>query len=232
MNKEPDPVYQLNSVHKVFPENKGPVRILQDISFTVRAGESIAIVGSSGCGKTTLLQMMAGLDTPSSGEIIFRGENLQHLDWDAKSRLRNEGIGFVFQFHHLLPEFTTVENVALPAMIRGEYKQDALDRASRALERTGIIRQAHQQVSTLSGGERQLTSIARAISLEPEVILADEPTGDLDPENGERVADLLIHQSRILRSTLVVVTHNHHLADKMDRILGISSGEIHDYTHA
>jgi lipoprotein-releasing system ATP-binding protein len=232
MNKELDPVYQINNVHKVFPENKGPVRILQDISFTVRAGESVAIVGASGCGKTTLLQMMAGLDTPSRGEIIFQGENLQHLDWDAKSRLRNQGIGFVFQFHHLLPEFTTVENVALPAMIRGEYKQDALDRASRALERTGIIRQAHQQVSTLSGGERQLTSIARAISLEPEVILADEPTGDLDPENGEKVADLLIHQSRNLRCTLVVVTHNHHLAGKMDRVLGISSGEIHDYTHA
>lgn len=231
MNEELAPVYRLTGVHKVFPENKGPVRILEDISFTVRAGESVAIVGASGCGKTTLLQMMAGLDTPSGGEIFFRGSNLQHLDWDAKSRLRNEGIGFVFQFHHLLPEFTTVENVALPAMIRGERKSSALDRALRALERTGINRQAHQPVSTLSGGERQLTSIARAISLEPEVILADEPTGDLDPENGERVADLLIHQSRNLQCTLLVVTHNHHLAQKMDRILTIRSGAIHEETH-
>jgi lipoprotein-releasing system ATP-binding protein len=229
MNDEQTPVFQVNGVHKIFPENKGPVRILEDISFTVRAGESVAIVGASGCGKTTLLQMLAGLDTPTSGEIIFRGRNLQHLDWDAKSKLRNEGIGFVFQFHHLLPEFTTVENVALPAMIRGEKKNNAMGRALRALERTGITRQAHQPVSTLSGGERQLTSIARAISLEPEVILADEPTGDLDPENGERVADLLIHQSRKLRCTLLVVTHNHHLADKMDRVLAISSGAIHEH---
>jgi len=232
MNDELAPVYRLTGVHKVFPENKGPVRILEDISFTVRAGESVAIVGASGCGKTTLLQMMAGLDTPSGGEILFRGSNLQHLDWDAKSRLRNEGIGFVFQFHHLLPEFTTVENVALPAMIRGETKSLALGRAQQALERTGIDRQAHQPVSTLSGGERQLTSIARAISLEPEVILADEPTGDLDPESGERVADLLIHQSRDLQCTLLVVTHNHQLAHKMDRILTIRSGAIHEETHA
>jgi lipoprotein-releasing system ATP-binding protein len=232
MNDELDPVYRLNGVRKIFPENKGPVRILEDISFTVRAGEAVAIVGASGCGKTTLLQMMAGLDTPSGGEIFFRGSNLQHLDWDAKSRLRNEGIGFVFQFHHLLPEFTTLENVALPAMIRGERKTGAMERALRALERTGITRQAQQPVSTLSGGERQLTSIARAISLEPEVILADEPTGDLDPENGERVADLLIHQSRNLQCTLLVVTHNHHLAKKMDRILTIRSGAIHEETHA
>ncbi len=232
MNDELAPVYRLTGVHKVFPENKGPVRILEDISFTVRAGESVAIVGASGCGKTTLLQMMAGLDTPSGGDILFRGSNLQHLDWDAKSRLRNEGIGFVFQFHHLLPEFTTVENVALPAMIRGEPKSRALGRAQQALERTGIDRQAHQPVSTLSGGERQLTSIARAISLEPEVILADEPTGDLDPESGERVADLLIHQSRDLQCTLLVVTHNHQLAHKMDRILTIRSGAIHEETHA
>ena len=231
MNEQPSQVYQLSHVQKIFPENKGPVRILEDISFNVAAGESVAIVGASGCGKTTLLQMMAGLDTPSSGEIFFRGHDLHHLDWDAKSKLRNEQIGFVFQFHYLLPEFSALENVALPAMIRGESKNSAMDRALRALERTGITNQAEQPVNTLSGGERQLTSIARAICLEPEVILADEPTGDLDPENGERVADLLIHQSRDLRCTLLVVTHNHHLARKMDRILTIRSGAIHEDTH-
>mgnify|MGYP000391425781 CR=1 FL=1 len=230
MNEATTPIYRLNRVHKIFPENKGQVRILEDISFEIRAGESVAIVGSSGCGKTTLLQMMAGLDKPTSGEIIFRGKDLQDLDWNTKSRLRNEQIGFVFQFHHLLPEFTTVENVALPAMIQGESKGVALERARRALQRTGITRQAQQPVNTLSGGERQLTSIARAISLGPEVILADEPTGDLDPESGERVADLLVHQSRSLQCTLLVVTHNLHLARKMDRLLQISSGAIHEKT--
>ena len=230
MNETITPVYRLNRVHKAFPENKGPVRILEDISFEIRAGESAAIVGASGCGKTTLLHMMAGLDKPTSGEIIFQGKDLQHLDWNTKSRLRNEQIGFVFQFHHLLPEFTTVENVALPAMIQGESKRVALERARRALQSTGITRQAQQPVSTLSGGERQLTSIARAISLGPEVILADEPTGDLDPESGERVAELLVHQSRSLQCTLLVVTHNLHLARKMDRLLQISSGAIHEQT--
>ena len=232
MSEPTTPVYQLSSVSKAFPEQKGPVRILEDINFSVRAGESVAIVGASGCGKTTLLHMMAGLDTPTGGEIVFRGRNLHQLGWDAKSKLRNEEIGFVFQFHHLLPEFTTAENVALPAMIRGEKKSMAMKRALRALERTGITRQAKQPVSTLSGGERQLTSIARALCLEPKVILADEPTGDLDPENGEKVADLLIHQSRDLQCTLVVVTHNHELASKMDRVLAIKSGAIHEHTQA
>ncbi len=220
----------MHHVNKSFAESKGVVQILVDIDLTVRIRESLAIIGSSGCGKTTLLYILGGLDTPDSGTVQFRGTELSQLDWNAKSRLRNEQIGFVFQFHHLLTEFTALENVALPAMIKGEERRNALRQAYKALERTGLTRQADQPVSTLSGGERQLTSIARAISLGPEVILADEPTGDLDQESGEMVAELLVQLNRDTGKTLIVVTHNQNLARQMGRVLQISSGAIHETT--
>lgn len=206
--------------------------ILHDLDLVIERGESIAVVGASGSGKSTLLNLLGTLDTPTSGRVLFEGRDLATLSHDEKAHLRNKKLGFVFQFHHLLPEFSTVENVAMQALISGMARDEALERATQALDRVGLAGRRDHRVTTLSGGERQRAAIARAILLEPAVLLADEPTGNLDQRTGDHVAELLLHLNSSLGITLIVVTHNRDMARAMGRCLELRSGELYEETRA
>jgi len=221
-------VFAVSEVSKTIPGTKEVLTILNQVSCEIFDQDSVAIVGASGSGKTTLLQLLGGLDTPSSGQILFHDQDIGAFTWKEKTHYRNRNIGFVFQFHHLLPEFNTLENVAMPALINGEGKSGAFSKARQALEVVGLSELAAQRVGTLSGGERQLTAIARALIQKPDVILADEPTGNLDAQNGDRVGNLLAELNHRLQTTLVVVTHNQELAAKMKRRLRLHAGELYD----
>jgi lipoprotein-releasing system ATP-binding protein len=203
--------------------------ILQSVDLTVEEGDSLAVLGASGSGKSTLLHLLGTLDNASWGNIRYRGRELAGLSERDRVRLRNREIGFVFQFHHLLPEFTTLENVAMPGLIARKSRSESLAMAAEALERVGMSGRAAHKVTTLSGGERQRAAIARAILLRPRVLLADEPTGNLDEKTGERVAALLTELNETLHMTLVVVTHNLSLASRMRRRLELRSGELYEH---
>ncbi|MFP4212486.1 MAG: ABC transporter ATP-binding protein [Desulfohalobiaceae bacterium] len=221
------PLFELLQVDKYVRTPVETLCILEDIHLVVQKGESLAIVGASGSGKTTLLQIMGAIDRPSRGKILFQGRDIADLDPKSKAALRGRSIGFVFQFHHLLPEFSTQENVAMPAWIAGEPRARALELARTKLQMVGLGDKAHRNVTTLSGGERQLAAIARATALDPEVILADEPTGNLDPGNWSRVGDLLAELNQKLGTTLVLVTHNLELAEKMQTCMQIQNGRLY-----
>ena len=224
------PLYDLEKVGKRYPGPVEDVVILNGLNLTVQAGESLAVVGASGSGKSTLLHLIGALDTPTSGRILFDGTDLAALPPDAKARVRNSKLGFVFQFHHLLPEFTTEENVAMQGLIAGMPRSLALDLAREALERVGLTNRARHRVTTLSGGERQRAAIARAILVRPRVLLADEPTGNLDDKSGKLVGSLLLELNQSLGMTLIVVTHNRELAGTMGRCLELRSGELYEET--
>ena len=219
-------VYEIVDLSKEVQGPKTTLTILQDISFKVAREGSLAIVGASGSGKTTLLHLMGGLDSQTRGKIFFNNRDLSTFSATEKASFRNKKVGFVFQFHHLLPEFNTLENVAMPCLIQGRSRKEVQKRAREMLELVGLQDQAKQPVSTLSGGERQLTAIARALVQKPEVILADEPTGNLDAENQKRVGSLLVRLNRVLRTTLVVVTHNLELAELMQDRIQLRAGEV------
>ena len=220
--------YLAQGVEKTVTGPAGALTILRGVDLTVRAGESLAVVGASGSGKSTLLHIFGALDSPSAGSVLFEGRNLAGLSPAEAAAFRNRELGFVFQFHHLLPEFTTVENVAMQAIIGGMAKGRALHLAESALERVGLAERRDHSVTTLSGGERQRAAIARATLLEPKVLLADEPTGNLDGNTGELVVNLLLELNRNLGMTLVVVTHNRELAARMGRSLELRSGELYE----
>jgi lipoprotein-releasing system ATP-binding protein len=222
------PLYELRGVGKEFSGSGERVSVLRGVDLSIQSGESLAIVGASGSGKSTLLQLLGTLDTPSAGEIFFLGKDLKRLGGRDRAALRNREVGFVFQFHHLLPEFTTLENVAMPGIISGMARAEALESARQALALSGLTGRESHRVTTLSGGERQRAAIARAILLRPKVLLADEPTGSLDETNGENVGSLLLDLNVELGMTLVVVTHNHDLAGKMERRLELRSGELYE----
>ncbi|WP_461210291.1 ABC transporter ATP-binding protein [Desulfocurvus sp. DL9XJH121] len=222
------PLYELQGVGKDYPGPSGSIEILKNLDLVVAEGESVAVLGSSGAGKSTLLHLLGSLDTASSGRVLFRGQDMGALDAEARARLRNRDIGFVFQFHHLLPEFTTLENVAMPGFIAGQAKAEARERAAEALKLVGLEDRDQHRVTTLSGGERQRAAIARAILLRPSVLLADEPTGNLDERTGGRIARLLYELNEELGMTLVVVTHNVELAGGMSRRLELRSGELYE----
>ena len=223
-------LYDLQDVGK---EYQGPTErlvVLRHINLQVLQGDSLAILGASGSGKTTLLHLLGVLDTATRGIIRFQGKEVTQLKEQTRARLRNRQIGFVFQFHHLLPEFNTLENVAMQALIGGVSRNRAYAMADEALALVGLEDRRKQQVTTLSGGERQRVAIARAMLLKPKVLLADEPTGNLDEQTGEKVGKLLLQLNRELGTTLIVVTHNHALAQMMNRRLELRSGEL--YAHA
>ncbi|WP_462324847.1 ABC transporter ATP-binding protein [Desulfoplanes sp.] len=222
------PLYELRSIGKTYQGPGEALQILSGIDLTIRAGESLAILGASGSGKSTLLHLLGTLDAPSCGELLFEGRPLADLDEQARAGIRNTKIGFVFQFHHLLPEFNTLENVAMPGRIAGQSRGDAQQSAKRALELVGLADRMEHKVTTLSGGERQRTSIARALLMEPQVILADEPTGNLDEKTAGSVVSLLLDLNQRLGTTLVVVTHNTGLAQRLDRQLVLRSGELYE----
>ncbi len=225
MNSEP--LYKLEGVGKEFAGPSERVKVLDSIDMTVAAGESIAILGASGSGKTTLLHLLGTLDAPTSGRIFFSGADLGGLDPRRKAALRNREIGFVFQFHHLLPEFTTLENVAMPGIIAGKPRAECLELASQALGLVGLSGRMDFPVTTLSGGERQRAAIARAILLKPKALLADEPTGNLDEKTGRMIGELLVTLNRELGMTFVVVTHNIELAGVMGRRLELRLGALY-----
>ncbi|WP_421902594.1 ABC transporter ATP-binding protein [Maridesulfovibrio sp.] len=220
-------LYELTDVVKEYEGPTETVRILDNVNLTVDSGESLAILGASGSGKTTLLHILGTLDTASSGNIHFAGMNINDMTPEKRAEVRNRGIGFVFQFHHLLPEFTTLENVALPAMMAGIGQGEASDMAREALGLVGLQNRIDHRVTTLSGGERQRAAIARAILLKPKVLLADEPTGNLDEKTGKMVGEMLASLNEELGMTLIVVTHNMDLAGVMKRRFELRSGELY-----
>jgi len=220
-------LYELTDVVKEYEGPTETVRILDNVNLKVEAGESLAILGASGSGKTTLLHILGTLDTASSGNIQFAGMNINDMTPEKRAEVRNRGIGFVFQFHHLLPEFSALENVALPAMMAGISQREASDMAREALGLVGLQNRLDHRVTTLSGGARQRAATARAVLLKPRVLLADEPTGNLDEKTGKMVGEMLASLNEELGMTLVVVTHNMELAGVMNRRLELRSGELY-----
>lgn len=224
--------YSLQNVGKSFQANEENLEILKNVSLDVPKGKALAIVGASGSGKSTLLHLMGALDRPSSGKIFFSGKDLNLFTPEEQAKFRNKSLGFVFQFHHLLPEFTTLENVCMPGLIARGKMADIIPEAKKLLEQVGLARRLDSKPATLSGGESQRAAIARALLLKPEVLLADEPTGNLDEQTGSQVADLLLKLNRELGVTLITVTHNRDIAARMDRILELRAGELYEKAYS
>ena len=220
------PVLECRGVVRRFDEGGSVLEVLRGVDMAVAPAERVAIIGASGSGKTTLLQIMGGLDDSNEGEVLVHGEPMRVGDEKAKGELRNRYIGFVYQFHHLLPEFTAEENVAMPLLIRREPKIRALEAARELLARVGLGERLTHKPGELSGGERQRAAVARALITRPELVLADEPTGNLDAGNGEHVLSLMLELNRELRTSLVIVTHDHAIADRMDRVLILEDGRL------
>ena len=224
MNNEP--VICCKKLSKTYVEGKLRVPILRDIDFSLLQGERLAIVGASGAGKSTFLQLLAGLDKPTSGNIRVAGKDITRLTEYEKGLLRNQCLGFVYQFHHLIPEFNALENVCIPLLVRGMKLKRIKEKALLYIEQVGLIHREKHRVGELSGGEKQRIAIARALVTEPRCVLADEPTGNLDQDAAEHVANLMLQLNHSLNISFVVVTHNRQLAAKMDRILLLDKGQF------
>jgi lipoprotein-releasing system ATP-binding protein len=204
----------------------GVITVFDGVDLQVQRGEMVAIIGASGAGKSTLLHLLGALDRPTAGRVLIGGRALEGMDDDAVSTLRNRTVGFVFQFHHLLREFTALENVMMPLRIAGIEEGAARERALALLDRVGLAGRVHHRPSELSGGEQQRTAVARALAADPAVLLADEPSGNLDHHNSERLHELFAQLSRELEIAMVIVTHNRSLAGRADRILQLEDGRL------
>jgi len=221
-------VIECIELYKTFTEGPSHVSVLKDINFTVAHGEQIAILGASGSGKSTLLQLLGGLDLPTTGNVILDGESLVKLSETERGQLRNNSVGFIYQFHHLLPEFTAIENVAMPLLIGGYKVSDAASKATDMLKRMGLEQRLLHKPGELSGGERQRVAIARAIVTSPKCVLADEPTGNLDSKTAEAVYAQMLELNKELNTSFIIVTHDERLAKKMDRTFRLDSGELQE----
>ncbi len=219
-------LFEAVNIYKTYRTGLKDLQVLQDINISVEAGEMTAITGASGSGKTTLLQILGTLAAPTSGELLFKNENLHEKSEKELAEFRNVSLGFIFQFHHLLPEFSALENVMMPALIAGRSRQQALSPARELLAAVELDQREDHRVSELSGGEQQRTALARALIMKPDLLLADEPTGNLDSRAGRLVFDLLQNLCRQRSLAVLMVTHNMELADKMDRRLTLQDGKL------
>jgi lipoprotein-releasing system ATP-binding protein len=220
------PVLEARNVHKSFRQGPVTLEVLQGVAMSVAVGERIAIVGASGSGKTTLLQILGGLDRPTTGQVLVDGKDIHDQSEQERGALRNRALGFVYQFHHLLPEFSALENVAMPLLVRRMKVSDARAKARSLLERVGLGERLDHRPDQLSGGERQRAAVARALVTEPKIVLADEPTGNLDGTNAESVFALMLELNQELGTSLIVVTHDMRLASRMKRMYAIERGVL------
>jgi len=215
---------QGNGITKSFGHDGNIIEVLKGIDIEVNKGEMVAIIGASGSGKTTLLQILGTLDSSSSGSVLFEGRDLSKASENKLSRHRNENVGFIFQFHHLLPEFTAIENVMMPGIIQGKNKKELRDRAQELLHQVNLSHREKHRSGELSGGEQQRVALARALIMQPALLLADEPTGNLDSNSGRQVFDMLREMSSSLSLAVIMVTHNQELSNAMDRRLTLLDG--------
>jgi lipoprotein-releasing system ATP-binding protein len=226
-----EPLIRVSGLRKSFQTGDGRIEVLRGLDFSIQPGECLAIVGSSGVGKSTLLHILGTLDHPTSGTVEFRGNDLFAKSSDELARFRSESLGFIFQFHHLLPEFNALENVMMPGLIANEPPGPLRERAIALLVEVGLSHRVEHPVGKLSGGERQRVAVARAVVREPALLLADEPTGNLDPKTGDQVLDLLLELNRTHQSGLVVVTHSPEIAARLGRKLILSDGFVEAAEH-
>ncbi|HXR50506.1 MAG TPA: lipoprotein-releasing ABC transporter ATP-binding protein LolD [Steroidobacteraceae bacterium] len=223
-----EPVLQARAVNRGFQEGGTTLQVLRGADLSVAPGERIAIVGASGSGKTTLLQVLGGLDRPESGQVMVQGQDIHGMAERARCELRNRTLGFIYQFHHLLPEFSALENVAMPLLVRRSPVEEARSRARALLERVGLGARLNHRPHQLSGGERQRAAVARALVADPLLVLADEPTGNLDGANALQVFELMLELNRDRGTSLVVVTHDLRLAARMERVLVLTDGKLQE----
>ncbi len=221
-------IIECRSVSFSYNEGNNKTSVLKNLNFEIKSGETTAIIGQSGCGKSTLLNLMAGLDTPTEGEVLITNTNISEISEKDRTELRAKNLGFVYQFHHLLNDFSSLYNVALPLLIMGVDKSDALLQSKKILTKVGLENRLNHKPSELSGGERQRVAIARAMITEPTCLLADEPTGNLDAENAKEVLELIIELNTNKTTALLIVTHDLSIANKMGRKLTLINGEIHE----
>ena len=219
-------ILELKNIHKNFRLGEDDIEVLDGIEISIEQGETFAIVGPSGSGKTSLLQIIGLLDSPTSGELYVRGKSPEDLNDKSKSRLRNEFFGFIYQFHHLLNEFTALENTMMPLLIREQTTKEARTKAQDLLIRIGLEHRINHKPHELSGGECQRVAVARALVTSPSLILADEPTGNLDPETADRVFDSFLDLNQSLNTSLIMVTHNQELAKRMDKVYELNFGKL------
>src|SRR5215472_2009297 len=228
MSENPAPVLRATAVAKTYSEGKLRTEVLKGIDFTLGRGQTLAVIGASGAGKSTLLHLLGGLDTLTGGEVEVEGRALSKLSDRERGRVRNRSLGFVYQFHHLLPEFTALENVAMPLLIRGDAIGAAKRKAAELLERVGLAHRLAHKPGELSGGERQRCAVARALVTRPACVLGDEPTGNLDEGNAAQVYALMLELNREIGTSFILVTHDSRLAQRMDRTLVLHGGVLRE----
>jgi lipoprotein-releasing system ATP-binding protein len=220
------PVLECRNITKVFHDGKLNVDVLRGTNLAVQQSELLGILGVSGAGKSTFLHILGGLDVPTSGEVLIAGQDINQLSTTKKGLLRNQYLGFIYQFHHLLAEFNALENVSMPLLIRGLPIKEARDRSKEILDKVGLEKRYLHRIGELSGGERQRVAIARALVTDPVCVLADEPTGNLDKKTAQQVFDLMLSLNEKLKTSFVIVTHDLSFADKMDRTLALENGTL------
>ena len=227
-NSTSDYIIQCQNLSKTFNDVSQNIEVLKSVNLNIKVGERIAIVGASGSGKSTLLHLLGGLDKPTEGSIFVADQNLAKMSESKKSKLRNHTLGFVYQFHHLLPEFTAMENVAMPLMIRGVKTDEARDKAIDMLNKVGLDHRIAHKPGELSGGERQRAAIARALVTNPKCVLADEPTGNLDVKTANTVYEMMLELNQSMNTSFLVVTHDEALALKMDKVMRLDQGSLQE----